>query len=292
MGARAPEAGLHHEGFSAKNNSSDRSGCHPVAVGRLRVERVSGPGRRRNRGIRHGRTVRLRRRHGPTGGSWGTGGVGTGGNWDGRRRWDLSTPASTRSAASPAQALAEPTGAPPPSPPQPGCPCTRRPGQGNSYLCPMGVGQTVLHVHRALAVASIGLLGQQSAKIEHPVRVDHPPRRARRRHADLCSETDLPPPSGFLDWSPVYFVEPRGLLLSKVAGLQIPWSSNAERDSKATSPSTRATRTARAGSSRSSTATRTPASSRRHSPSSATCSSACRRRSIRRPAVRTPASAN
>ena len=39
-------------------------------------------------------------------------------------------------------------------------------------------------------------------------------------------ETDLPPPSGFLDWSPVYLIEPRGLSFSKVAGVQLPWSSN------------------------------------------------------------------
>jgi hypothetical protein len=160
-----------------------------------------------------------------TGGSWGTGGVGTGGTGTGGVPgiFDASVDAVAGLAC---PALTEPTSSPPPSPPQPGCPCTRQPGQGNSYLCPMGVGQTV-YMYIGSGGGSIGLLGQQSARSNVPFGLTIPPGALEADTLISLTETDLPPPGGLLDWSPVYLVEPRGLLLHKVAGLQIPWSSNA-----------------------------------------------------------------
>jgi hypothetical protein len=122
-------------------------------------------------------------------------------------------------------ALAELTSSPAPVPPQPGCPCTRRPGVGNSYLCPMGVGQKS-YAYIDSSGGSLFLIGQQSAKSNIPFELTIPPGAVNTLTLVSVEETDLPPPSGFLDWSPVYLVEPRGLTLAKVAGLQIPWSSN------------------------------------------------------------------
>jgi hypothetical protein len=164
-----------------------------------------------------------------TGGTLGTGGFATGGDigtggfpTGGTSGFDAGIDAVAGIACA---ALAEPTGSPPPVPPQPGCPCTRAPGRGNSYLCPMGVGQTA-YTYVGPEGGSIYLLGQQSAKTNVPIAIDIPPGAIATQTLISVSETDLAPPSGFVDWSPVYLVEPRGLQLAKVAGLQIPWSSN------------------------------------------------------------------
>jgi hypothetical protein len=89
----------------------------------------------------------------------------------------------------------------------------------------MGVGQT--------AYATIGpaggmlmLHGQQSNRTNVPFEVTFPPGALTTDTRISVTETDLPPPSGIIDFSPVYLVEPRGLTLAKVASMQIPWSSN------------------------------------------------------------------
>lgn len=153
-----------------------------------------------------------------TGGSPGTGGAEVGGT--------TGTDAGVDAVAGIAcLALAEPTTSPPPSPPAPGCPCTRALGPGNSFQCPMGVGQT--------AYATIGpaggqliLLGEQSMRTNVPFGIMFPPGAVASDTRISVTETGLPPPSGVLDFSPVYLLEPRGLELAKVASLQIPWSSN------------------------------------------------------------------
>ena len=168
--------------------------------------------------------------YGQTGG-WGTGGEGTGGFWGSggfngtggnSQIFDASVDAVGGLACA---ALPELTGSPTPVPPHPGCPCTRRPGVGNSYLCPMGVGQKS-YFYLDASGGNIILLGQQSAKTNVPFALNIPPGAVDKQTLVSVEETDLPPPSGFLDWSPVYLVEPRGLSFRKVAGVQIPWSSN------------------------------------------------------------------
>ena len=89
----------------------------------------------------------------------------------------------------------------------------------------MGVGQTA-YMYIGPDGGDIGLLGQQSASSNVPFGLKIPPGALDANTLISVTETDLPTPSGFLDWSPVYLVEPRGLSLHKVAGLQIPWSSN------------------------------------------------------------------
>jgi hypothetical protein len=57
-------------------------------------------------------------------------------------------------------ALRAPARAPPPTSPAGGCPCTRTPGRGNSYLCRMGIGQTV-YAYMGPEGGAISLLSQQ-----------------------------------------------------------------------------------------------------------------------------------
>ena len=157
---------------------------------------------------------------GATGGTWGYGGgFGTGGS---SGTFDASVDAVGGLACPGLPAL---TSSPAPVPPYPGCPCTRRPGAGNSYLCPMGVGQKS-YFYLDSSGGNLILLGQQSAKSNIPFALNIPPGAVDKLTLISVEETDLPPPSGFLDWSPVYLIEPRGLSFAKVAGVQIPWSSN------------------------------------------------------------------
>ena len=182
----------------------------------------------------------------PDSGTRGSAGIGPGGEIWGQADWreraggeelaDLRpgawgstavpTPASMRSRESPARlSPVGTTSSCGPSPPRPGCPCTRTPGPGNSFQCPMGAGQTSYATIGA-AGGQIMLLGQQSKATKVPLGIIFPPGALATDTRISVTETDLPPPTGIEDWSPVYLVEPRGLELAKVASLQIPWSSN------------------------------------------------------------------
>ncbi|HVT07792.1 MAG TPA: hypothetical protein VHO67_10045 [Polyangia bacterium] len=162
-----------------------------------------------------------------SGGVAGAGGMGgSGGRQTGGTGIDASADATIDAAAgTTCAALADPTTSPPPSPPRAGCPCTRTPGPGNSFQCPMGAGQTS-YATIGPAGGQIMLLGQQSKTTNVPFGIKFPPGALVTDTRISVTETDLPPPSGVLDWSPVYLVEPRGLELAKVASVQIPWSSN------------------------------------------------------------------
>jgi len=107
----------------------------------------------------------------------------------------------------------------------PSCPCTRRPGPGNSYLCPMGANASVTQ--------SIGpeggliyVLGQQSKKTNAPFGVQIPPGALTEPVLVTVTETNLDPPADFIDYSPVFHVEPDTLALFKIASMQVPWGSN------------------------------------------------------------------
>ena len=89
----------------------------------------------------------------------------------------------------------------------------------------MGVGQTS-YATIGPAGGQLVLLGEQSKKTNVPFAIMFPPGALTSDTRISVTETDLPPPSGVLDYSPVYLLEPRGLTLAKVASLQIPWSSN------------------------------------------------------------------
>jgi hypothetical protein len=73
---------------------------------------------------------------------------------------------------------------------------------------------------------SIQLVGQQGKSSGVAFRLDFPPGAVEQATTVRLTETSVPPPAEFEDWSPVYLVEPRGLLLRRVVALVVPMSSN------------------------------------------------------------------
>ena len=118
------------------------------------------------------------------------------------------------------------TGAPPSDvPPEWGCPCTRRPGPGNSENCAQGVGQT--------ATGRIGpgggtlvLTGQQGLWSGTGAELDVPAGALPSDVLVSIIETNLAPPGSLVDTSPVYSFEPSELTFAAPAKFRIPWGSS------------------------------------------------------------------
>jgi hypothetical protein len=85
------------------------------------------------------------------------------------------------------------------------CPCTRRPGMGNCFICPMGAGQSTSGVVDARTGGIIGLYAQQGAGV--PFNLTIPPRALATDVRVTVTETTIPPPIDYVDYSPVYVVE-------------------------------------------------------------------------------------
>ena len=109
-----------------------------------------------------------------------------------------------------------------PTPVPTGCYCTRRPGPGNSYKCAVGVGQSV-ELTIGPDGGTISLVGQQGASSGVPFKIDFPPGALAQPTVVRVTETTIPPPKDFMDFSPVYRVDPQGTALAVAAKLQIPW---------------------------------------------------------------------
>jgi hypothetical protein len=73
---------------------------------------------------------------------------------------------------------------------------------------------------------SIELVGQQGKSSGVSFRLDFPPGAVEQGTTVRLTETSVPPPAEFEDWSPVYLIEPRGLLLRKVVAVSVPMGSN------------------------------------------------------------------
>jgi hypothetical protein len=106
------------------------------------------------------------------------------------------------------------------------CPCSRRPGENNSFMCPPGTGQT--------SSASIGskggtlmLNGTPSTK-GVAVTVAIPANAFSSTVVLSITETTLSPPAGYVDESPVYDIEalPAGTILSQPVPVSIPFQNN------------------------------------------------------------------
>jgi hypothetical protein len=107
-----------------------------------------------------------------------------------------------------------------------GCPCTRRPGPGHSFQCAEGTGES--------STATIGpeggqltLLGAQGKSSGVEVQINFPPGAVAEPTIVTLTETTIPPPKDLTDFSPVYLLEPRGLVLAKLAPVRVPWGSAA-----------------------------------------------------------------
>jgi hypothetical protein len=102
------------------------------------------------------------------------------------------------------------------------CHCTRRPGAGQSYECPVGAG-TSSSAEVGPEGGTVQLSGTESTR-GVPVELRIQPGALGERVVIRITETTLPPPAGFEDWSPIYHFEPEGLTLAVPAELRIPWT--------------------------------------------------------------------
>jgi len=136
---------------------------------------------------------------------------------------DTSFP-SEEPSTGPCEPLVEPASAVPGNV-VPGCPCTRRPGAGNSFQCPAGANASISQSIGPEG-GSIVLLGQQGASSGVPFSVHVPPGAVAQATLLTITETKLPPPANFVDYSPIYHFEPDNLSLGQVVSVQIPWRSN------------------------------------------------------------------
>ncbi len=103
------------------------------------------------------------------------------------------------------------------------CPCTRRPGPGDSFLCPAGVGEFVSEAIGPEG-GTIAIQGRQFPRSGVAATLSFPPTALPQSTNIVLTETAIPPPADFSDWSPVYRVEPLGLRLAAATPVLFPWS--------------------------------------------------------------------
>jgi len=104
----------------------------------------------------------------------------------------------------------------------PACGCTRRPGPGTSaFSCPPGIGE-----NKTLALGPSGgtvtLEGRQGTASGVPASIDFAPGSVQTTTEVRLIETGIAPPLDLLDWSPVYLVQPAGLVLGNPARIALP----------------------------------------------------------------------
>lgn len=106
------------------------------------------------------------------------------------------------------------------------CPCSRRPGENNSFMCPPGTGQA--------SFASIGKQGGTLTLNGTPstkgvaVTVAIPANAFASLVVISITETTLAPPAGYVDASPVYDIEalPAGTILPQPVPVNIPFQNS------------------------------------------------------------------
>jgi hypothetical protein len=107
----------------------------------------------------------------------------------------------------------------------PGCPCTRRPGPGQSFACPEGAGATVT-MSIGVSGGTLSLLGEEGAAAGVPMELKISPLALVADTAISITETRIPPPSGFVDWSPVWRFDPIGLTFQAPVAMLMPDSNS------------------------------------------------------------------
>ncbi|MGB8298825.1 MAG: hypothetical protein WCG85_25635 [Polyangia bacterium] len=105
------------------------------------------------------------------------------------------------------------------------CPCSRRPGENSSFMCPRGTGHATS--------ASIGTKGGTvtlngtPSTMGVPVTLVIPANDLSQSVVVTITETTLSPPAGYVDESPVYDIEgPTGTTLSTPATVSMPFQNN------------------------------------------------------------------
>lgn len=139
---------------------------------------------------------------------------------------DGADPSGTATNANPADASTAATEASgacptPATPVAAGCPCSRRACSPPSMDCPRGAG-TSTSTRLGPAGGTASLDGTPST-VGVPFSLDvFPGSLATDVNVEL-RELSVPTPDGFVDWSPVYAVEPGALELTNGGALRIPW---------------------------------------------------------------------
>ena len=116
-----------------------------------------------------------------------------------------------------------------------GCPCTRRPGPGNALGCPPGANASASAVIGPEG-GTIALEGQQGKASGVAFSIEVPPGALKAAVTLTITETDLSPPTDFVDLSPVYRVGPLGVSFSKLVKLTVPDSGGFVMGPVSTSP--------------------------------------------------------
>jgi hypothetical protein len=106
------------------------------------------------------------------------------------------------------------------------CGCTRGAGAQPSPQCPVGVGEMTTAIIGEEG-GTVSLAGRQSIVSGVAAEVDFPPSAFTSTTVVILTETTLPPPSGLLDWSPVYLLQPLTSQLATPATVRLPWSNSA-----------------------------------------------------------------
>ena len=107
---------------------------------------------------------------------------------------------------------------------QPGstCVCTRRDAVPTGQGCAKGVGESVTATIDSSG-GTLTLNGQQGIASGVPFKLTIPPTALSAPTVIKVTETAMPPPAGMVDWSPVFLVEPVGLVFATPVAMQIPF---------------------------------------------------------------------
>jgi hypothetical protein len=105
------------------------------------------------------------------------------------------------------------------------CPCSRRPGVGNSFQCAMGTDET----NSATIGPEGGLLeihGQQGESSGASFLLKVPPNALPIEMTVQVTETSVAPPADLIDYSPVYLVEPTDVTAHFPMMLTVPYGNS------------------------------------------------------------------
>lgn len=115
-----------------------------------------------------------------------------------------------------------------------GCVCTRRPGPGESFQCPPGVGESATATIGA-AGGVVTLVGRQGMASGVPFRLEIPPTALDHEVTITVTETPVAPLASLTDFSPMYRMEPADLTFAVPVKVMIPASNSTNFVSKALS---------------------------------------------------------
>jgi hypothetical protein len=103
--------------------------------------------------------------------------------------------------------------------------CTRRPEGPGSRDCPVGVGESTTALIGPEG-GQVTLMGQQGKASGVAFSLDIPPTALDEPTEIVVTETDIAPPEGFVDYSPVYRIDPLRTTFAVPVTVLVPWSNS------------------------------------------------------------------